>query len=92
MRLLPPVTAPGPEKFKNQVLSEEALADRIRCIGISGLRLAAHQGYGRWNGVPGRIRTRDPLLRRQPLYPLSYWDVRLGSTLVGHVLDKMRFI
>ena len=26
------------------------------------------------NGVPGRIRTRDPLLRRQPLYPLSYWD------------------
>ena len=26
-------------------------------------------------GVPGRIRTRDPLLRRQPLYPLSYWDV-----------------
>ena len=40
------------------------------------------------DGVPGRIRTRDPLLRRQPLYPLSYWDVRLGSTLVGHVLDK----
>ena len=27
-------------------------------------------------GVPGRIRTRDPLLRRQPLCPLSYWDVR----------------
>jgi hypothetical protein len=26
------------------------------------------------SGVPGRIRTRDPLLRRQPLYPLSYWD------------------
>ena len=25
-------------------------------------------------GVPGRIRTRDMLLRRQPLYPLSYWD------------------
>ena len=25
-------------------------------------------------GVPGRIRTRDPLLRRQPLYPLSYRD------------------
>ena len=24
-------------------------------------------------GTPGRIRTRDPLLRRQPLYPLSYW-------------------
>ena len=27
-----------------------------------------------WNGVPGRIRTCDPLLRRQPLYPLSYRD------------------
>ena len=25
-------------------------------------------------GVPGRIRTCDPLLRRQPLYPLSYRD------------------
>jgi hypothetical protein len=23
-------------------------------------------------GAPGRIRTRDPLLRRQPLCPLSY--------------------
>ena len=25
-------------------------------------------------GVPGGIRTPDPLLRRQPLYPLSYRD------------------
>ena len=25
-------------------------------------------------GAPGGIRTRDHLLRRQPLYPLSYWD------------------
>ena|SRR5947208_8119554 len=25
-------------------------------------------------GVPGRIRTCDPLLRRQPLCPLSYGD------------------
>jgi hypothetical protein len=24
--------------------------------------------------VPGGIRTHDPLLRRQPLYPLSYRD------------------
>ncbi len=32
-------------------------------------------GTERRGGVPGRIRTRDPLLRRQPLYPLSYWDV-----------------
>ncbi len=29
-------------------------------------------------GVPGWIRTNDPLLRRQPLYPLSYRD---GFTL-----------
>ncbi len=26
------------------------------------------------DGVPGGIRTHDPLLRRQPLYPLSYRD------------------
>ena len=31
-------------------------------------------------GVPGRIRTRDPLLRRQPLCPLSYWDFELHGT------------
>ncbi len=30
---------------------------------------------GRGGGVPDRIRTCDPLLRRQPLYPLSYRDV-----------------
>ena len=29
------------------------------------------------HGVPGGIRTHDPLLRRQPLYPLSYRDVPL---------------
>ena len=29
-----------------------------------------------YDGVPGRIRTDDPLLRRQPLYPLSYRDVQ----------------
>ena len=28
-------------------------------------------------GVPGGIRTHDPLLRRQPLYPLSYRDAAL---------------
>ena len=26
-------------------------------------------GWREWRGTPGRIRTRDPLLRRQPLYP-----------------------
>ena len=29
-----------------------------------------------YDGVPGRIRTDDPLLRRQPLYPLSYRDMQ----------------
>ena len=28
------------------------------------------------SGVPGAIRTLDPLLRRQPLYPLSYRDIQ----------------
>ena len=31
-------------------------------------------------GVPGGIRTHDPLLRRQPLYPLSYRDLKLNSS------------
>ena len=30
-----------------------------------------------YDGIPGRIRTDDPLLRRQPLCPLSYRD-RIG--------------
>ena len=38
----------------------------VRCIGKSG--------------TPGRIRTRDPLLRRQPLYPLSYWGTGIRSS------------
>ena len=32
------------------------------------------RNWGRAGGVPGGIRTHDPLLRRQPLYPLSYRD------------------
>ena len=32
------------------------------------------------DGAPGRIRTRDPLLRRQPLYPLSYWGIQFSLT------------
>jgi hypothetical protein len=28
-----------------------------------------------YDGVPGGIRTHDPLLRRQPLCPLSYRDL-----------------
>ena len=37
-------------------------------------------------GVPGRIRTRDPLLRRQPLYPLSYWDPMIQWRVVYRTL------
>ena len=33
------------------------------------------------SGVPGGIRTRDPLLRRQPLYPLSYRDCLATSAV-----------
>ena len=43
---------------------------------ISDLRL------DRLVGVPGRIRTRDPLLRRQPLYPLSYWDMVTDASTI----------
>jgi len=35
------------------------------------------------------VQIRCNTFRRQPLYPLSYWDGRMGSTLIGHVLDKM---
>jgi hypothetical protein len=41
-------------------------------------------------GAPGRTRTRDPLLRRQPLYPLSY---RRSVTIVhgvDHASDTRR--
>jgi hypothetical protein len=31
--------------------------------------------YVEYDGVPGGIRTHDPLLRRQPLCPLSYRDL-----------------
>ena len=47
-------------------------------LGIRGKARALMGGVG---GVPGRIRTRDPLLRRQPLYPLSYWDTSWGREL-----------
>ena len=35
------------------------------------LKMEKNRSY---SGVPGGIRTHDPLLRRQPLYPLSYRD------------------
>ena len=31
-------------------------------------------GFNSFGGVPGGIRTHDPLLRRQSLFPLSYRD------------------
>ena len=49
---------------------------------------------GTKNGVPDRIRTCDPLLRRQPLYPLSYWDTRgqpeAGSRICHRLIDILR--
>ena len=45
--------------------------------------------YRKKNGAPGGIRTHDPLLRRQPLYPLSYrgakrrWAVADAEWLAG---------
>ena len=51
------------------------LAKRCGQVEISQIysnRLAV--GVKRGDGAPGGIRTHDPLLRRQPLYPLSYWD------------------
>ena len=42
--------------------------------------VGAYQDVGDCVGVPGRIRTCDPLLRRQPLYPLSYRDVYVYGT------------
>ena len=42
-------------------------------------------------GVPGGNRTHDPLLRRQPLYPLSYWDGHLiGPISVFGRGDRLR--
>jgi hypothetical protein len=37
-----------------------------------------------WGGAPGRIRTCDPLLRRQPLCPLSYGRGPAHSTAPEH--------
>ncbi len=46
------------------------------------LKMGKNRSY---SGIPGWIRTNDPLLRRQPLYPLSYRDLKLnlsfGATL-----------
>ena len=39
-------------------------------------RCAARSRITKGVGVPDRIRTCDPLLRRQPLYPLSYRDAK----------------
>ena len=51
--------------------------------GSAGMVPMGHRslanGKDKKSGVPGRIRTRDPLLRRQPLYPLSYWDSNEGT-------------
>ena len=59
-----------------KILDEDLYRDRTaRRRGLAQLRIfILIVGTERSGGVPGRIRTSDPLLRRQPLCPLSYWD------------------
>ena len=59
--------------------------DQERGFGIWSLGFVSDFGFRIWNfppaagfGVPGGIRTHDPLLRRQPLYP---------AELLGHMLN-----
>ena len=64
----------------------EGLRERVSLLGAYHLLMGDKQNGNFWGvenrplpdttgaGAPGGIRTRDHLLRRQPLYPLSYWD------------------
>ena len=64
----------------------EGLRERVSLLGAYHLLMDDKQNGNHWeienrplsdtagSGAPGGIRTRDMLLRRQPLYPLSYWD------------------
>ncbi len=64
----------------------EGLRERVSLLGAYHLLMGDKQNGDFWGvenrplsdttgaGAPGGIRTRDHLLRRQPLYPLSYWD------------------
>ncbi len=45
-------------------------------------------GFAQLCGIPGGIRTHDPLLRRQSLFPLSYRDKKLIPPMSGLYLMK----
>ena len=45
---------------------------------------AGRGSYYKAHGAPGRIRTRDRLLRRQLLYPLSYWGALADFHINGY--------
>ncbi len=53
--------------------------------GRAGVGRWACSVYKRWTAIsaPDRIRTCDPLLRRQPLYPLSYWGAKQHKCING---------
>ena len=65
----------------------ESLRERVSLLGAYHLFMGDKQNGHYWGvenrplsdmtvaGAPGGIRTHDHLLRRQPLYPLSYWDI-----------------
>ena len=64
----------------NSLLVERVLSQWIYVIkGKADFKGSAVEDGPIADGAPGRIRTRDPLLRRQPLYPLSYWGIRIQS-------------
>ena len=64
----------------NSLLVERVLSQWIYVIkGKADFKGSAVEDGPIADGAPGRIRTRDPLLRRQPLYPLSYWGIRIKS-------------
>ena len=64
----------------SSLLLERVLSQWTYVIkGMDGFKGSVVEGSPIADGAPGRIRTRDPLLRRQPLYPLSYWGIRIQS-------------
>ena len=54
-------------KAKKKLVKSEA-----KCLNLSGNII---EGHNNKNGIPGKIRTCDPLIRSQMLYPLSYRDI-----------------
>ena len=50
-------------------------SDNIRISKATMRKIRKETLHSEYDGVPGGIRTHDPLLRRQPLCPLSYRDL-----------------